>query len=178
MNNQPAPPQEKTAEPARHRAVSALRHALDAADPGTVAALRRASADSPPAAFYRLALAPLEEHLPPGGPPRDEYERRWTVVVSAMATALGLLGRIPFGEALARSGIAEARVTRLLEAHDAQLADLVRHVVHQLVQKGEAFDPNDLADLVLSDGTSYAAHARRRIARFFFRYLDARETRS
>ncbi len=163
----------RSPESARHYAVGALRHALSAADPGTLAALRRGSADSPPAAFYRITATVLDDVLPEGGPRRDESEARWMVVVSAMARAQGLLGRVPLGEALARAAVAEARVLRLLEAHDGQLADLVRHVVHQLVQRAVSFDSGDLADLVLTDGTSFHQHPRRRIARAYYRHMSA-----
>jgi CRISPR type I-E-associated protein CasB/Cse2 len=146
---------------------------LEAADPGTLAALRRAAPTSPPAAFYRVSVSVLDDQLPEGGTRRDAAEARWVVVVSAMATAQGLLARCPLGEALAKAGVAELRVLRLLEANDAQLADLVRHVVHQLVQKGQPFDPADLADLVLTAGTDRGPEPRRRIARSFYRHHAA-----
>jgi CRISPR type I-E-associated protein CasB/Cse2 len=167
----PAPPH---AVPRRHRAVAALGRALqpERADPGTLAALRRADPASPPPAFYRVTVDVLDEHLPEAGPLRDALEIRWAVVVSAMANAQGLLARVPLGEALARAGVAEMRVLRLLEAQDTQLADLVRHVVHQLVQKGQPFDPDDLADLVLTGGTDRAQEPRRRIARSYYRHAD------
>jgi hypothetical protein len=159
-------------EPPRHRAVAALRRVLDDSDPGTLAALRRADPASPPAAFYRVTVTVLDDHLPEDGQRRAAEEARWSVVVSAMANAAGLLARVPFGEALAKAGVAEMRVLRLLEAQDTQLPDLVRHVVHQLVQKAQPFDPNDLADLVLTAGTERASEPRRRIARSFYRHAD------
>ena len=160
----------RPAEPRRHRAVATLRRILEDADPGTLAALRRAEATSPPAAFYRVTVGALDEHLPEGGRYRDAIEARWVVVVSARASAVDFLSGVPLGEALARAEVAEVRVLRLLEAHDAQLADLVRHVVHQLVQKAQPFNPNDLADLVLTDGTERAQDPRRHIARNFYRH--------
>lgn len=160
----------KRTEPKRHSAVAALRYALEAADPGTLAALRRLDPSSPPAAFYRVTVSALDDHLPEKGNRRDELEARWAVVVAAMATAHGLLKPIPLGEALAKAGVAEMRVVRLLEAHEPQLAAVVRNVVHQLVQKAQAFEPNDLADLVLTDGTRHARESRRRIARSFYRH--------
>jgi CRISPR system Cascade subunit CasB len=153
----------------RHRLVAALRHAIEAADPGTAAALRRADPSSPPAAFYRLTVRLLDEHLPEAGPRRIVEEGRWAVVAAAMANAAGFMRRVPLGEALARAGVAEMRVVRLLEARDSQLADQVRNIVHQLVQKAQSFDPNDLADLVLSDSDD----PRRWIARSFYRHQGA-----
>ncbi len=154
----------------RHRAVAALRHALAAVDPGTIASLRRCDPDSPPAAFYRVTVDVLDEHLHQNGPRRDAEETRWAVVVSAMATAQGLLAPVPLGEALARAGVAEMRVTRLLEASSAQLPEIVRNIVHQLVQKAQPFDPNELADLVLTAGSHHEREPRRRIARSFYRH--------
>lgn len=174
MNDPVSLPTQPSAEPRRHRAVAALGRALNPkhADPGTLAALRRADPTSPPAAFYRVTVAVLDEYLPEAGPVRDALEGRWVIVVSAMANAAGLLARVPLGEALARAGVAEMRVLRLLEAQDSQLPDLVRHVVHQLVQKAQPFDPSDLADLVLTAGTERAQEPRRRIARSFYRHAD------
>jgi len=153
--------------------VVALQRALEASDPGTLAALRRADPASPPAAFYRIATSVLDEHLPESGPQRDALEARWSIVVSAMANAEGLLARVPLGEALAKAGVAEMRVLRLLEANEAQLADLVRHAVHQLVQKAQPFDANELADLVLTVGTERGRDPRRRVARTFYRHHSA-----
>lgn len=175
MNEAVPTPPKAPAEPPRHRAVAALRHVIESLDPGTLAALRRADPASPPPAFYRVTVSVLDDYLPEGGPRRLEQETRWAVVVSAMATAFsakaGLLARVPLGEALAKAGVAEMRVVRLLEAQDAQLPDLVRNIVHQLVQKAQPFDPNDLADLVLSDNDNRAA--RSRIARSFYRHEGA-----
>lgn len=154
----------------RHRAVAALKRILENADPGTLAALRRAEPASPPPAFYRVTVDALDDVLPEEGPRRSAEEVRWAVVVAAMANAGRFLAHVPIGEALAKAGVAEVRVVRLLEAHDAQLADLVRNAVHQLVQKGQPFDPNDLADLVLSDGGERERDARSRIARSFYRH--------
>lgn len=165
-----SPPIEATPWSKRQRAVGALRRSLEASDPGTLAALRRANPASPPPAFYRVTVDALDEVLSEGGPRRSAEEVRWAVVVSAMANAEGLLARVPLGEALAHAGVAEMRVVRLLEGHGEQLADLVRNAVHQLVQKAQPFDPNDLADLVLSDGEAWEQEPRSRIARSFYRH--------
>ena len=157
----------------RHLAVNALRYAIERADPGTRAALKRADFAAPPTAFYRVTVDILDEDFAGGGTRRAEIEARWIVVAAAMASAEGLLSRAPFGEALARAGVAEMRVLRLLEAHGSQLADLTRTIVHQLVQKAQSFDPQDLADLVLSDQTGREREPRARIARAFYRNFNA-----
>jgi CRISPR system Cascade subunit CasB len=163
-------PVRSTAESRRHLKVSALRRALDASNPGTLAALRRTDPAAPPAAFYRITVDALDEDAPEAGRSRDALETQWAVVVAAMASAQGLLGDVPLGLALARAGVTEMRVLRLLEARGPALADLVRGVVHQMVQRAERFDPNDLADLVLTNGTAGARAPRRRIARSFYRH--------
>jgi hypothetical protein len=173
VNDNPTDAPDDSTESPRRRIVAALRHALDAADPGTLAALRHGDPSSPPVAFYRVSVQALDAHLPEGGTRRDALEMRWAVVVYAMSSAQGLLARIPMGEAMAKADVAEMRLLRLLEAHGLQLADLVRHVVHQLVQKAQPFDPNDLADLVLSDDTEWAHAPRARIARSFYRHQSA-----
>lgn len=165
--------QAPTAKPQfkRNQAVEGLRRALADADAGTLAALRRALPASPPASFYRVTVGILDDLLPESGKLRDLVEARWVVVVSAMARATpGLLAPVPLGQAIALAGVAEMRLLRLLEAHDEQLADIVRNVVHQLVQKGQPFDPKDLADLVLYDGTEHEKATRRRVARDFYRH--------
>ena len=168
----PAPPLTE-AEPkrlTRRDVVAKLRGALDHADAGALAALRRADPSSPPAAFYRLAGAPLDELLGEAGPLRDKLEPAWVVLVSAMATAQDFLATVPLGEAMAKAGVAEMRVLRLLEAQAAQLPELVRNVVHQLVQKGQRFDPNDLANLLLARDDDRGP--RRTIARSYYRHAD------
>lgn len=164
----------------RRRAVMALRHIIETTDRGTLSALRRADPLDPPAAFYRVTVAALDDCLPAGGRERDSAEALWSVVLAAMAAATTpapggakvLLSDVPLGKALASATVAEARVVRLLEAGVGQLPDLVRHAVHQVLQKGQSFNPNDLADLVLTAGTPHAAIARARIARDYYRNID------
>lgn len=167
-------------ENARARALSALRHALQRADAGVLARLRRTDTSSPPPDFFRVSVDVLDELLPAKGERRDQEESRWAVIVQAMASALGtspgtggLLGGVPFGQALARAGIAEMRVLRLLEASDDQRPDLIRQVIHQLVSKGQPFSPTELADLVLDREPERAERARRQIARNFYRHIDS-----
>lgn len=175
----PAHTQSSPSSTARGRALGALRASLQRADPGVLAQLRRGDPSSPPPAFFRIAVGTLDEVLTARGAEYARDESRWAVVAKSMAMALGtagstggLLGTVPFGEALARAGVAERRVLQLLEAHDDRLATLVRHVVSQLVSKGQPFAPNDLADLVIDDGTERGETARRRIARHFYRHHD------
>lgn len=170
MNEQPSAVRGALPASPLHQLLAVFRRAI-ASDPGTVAALRRADPCSPPAVFYRLTAHLLDEHMPEVGPLRDAYESRWVVIASAMASAKGLPeSGPPLGEALAKAGVSEMRVVRLLEAEPGQLPDLIRHAVQQLTQKGQAFDPIDLAYLVLSAGTDRARRPRRSIARDFYRH--------
>ena len=180
-------PQEATSSPteatnaahsSRKSALEALRHALEqVADPGTLAALRRMDPACPPPAFFRLMAASLDDILPPDGQARDLAETSWALVSQAMAMATGgrrgssLLGRVPFGQALAQAGVAEMRLLRLLNASGEQRHALVRGVVHQLVSAGQTFDPSQLADLVLARDDDAEERARRSIARQFYRHV-------
>jgi CRISPR type I-E-associated protein CasB/Cse2 len=178
--NDGAPAKDESHHDKRRRVLGALRHRLQRADPGELSSLRRSEPASPPPAFFRIAVDLLDDVLPPQGPRRDALESRWALLAKVIATALGtspstggLLGNVPFGEALARADVAEMRLLRLLEAHEGQLDDLVRQVVAQLASKGQPFSINDLADLVLDHGSDHAESARRRIARSFYRSTNA-----
>jgi hypothetical protein len=167
----PASPEAAPKKPTRRELVARLRRELEQADPGTLAALRRFNGDTlPPPAFYRLTVGLLDEHLAElaeSKPLRDDLEVRWAVIVASMAAAQDFLGSVPLGEAMAMADVAEMRVLRLLEANHAQLPALVRNIVHQLVQRGKPFDPNDIADLVLAHDEKAP---RSRIARSFYRH--------
>ncbi len=167
----PTPADAAPKKPTRREGVARLRRALENADPGTLAALRRFGGDSlPPPAFYHLTVGILDEQLEglAESKLRDEVDSQWAVLASAMASAQGFLGNVPLGEAMAKAGVAEMRVLRLLEANANQLPDLVRNIVHQLVQKGQPFDPNDLANLVLAREGDKSP--RSTIARSFYRH--------
>lgn len=153
----------------RRRVVGALLHAIDAAEPGTVAELKRMSPELPSAAFYRLTTGLLDAIEPASGDRRDAADRRWTVVARAMALGRGLHGNVRLGAALAHADVAELRMLRLLEAHGTQLADALFGVLHQLVSKGQTWSPYDVAELVLSDGEPFESSVRRTLAREFYR---------
>jgi len=159
----------------RDKTVAALRIALDpkSADAGVIAALRRCDPESPPPAFYRVATGILDKYDDNLGTNRDDRDTRWTIVASAFARAQGFLdGFVPFGQALAQANVAEMRFLRLMEASTFQLPHVVRSVVHQLTQKGQPFDPRELADLVLTADTEEGRMVRRRIARSYYRHAD------
>lgn len=149
--------------------------------PGDVAALRRMPPGRPGgAAFWRLVAARLEPdgHLPIGdGQARDRAEMHWGAILSGMAHTKGLHRRgMRLGQALAEAGVSEMRLLRLLRANDAALWDIVRVTVHQLASQGVPLDWSEMADLILSDGTSREETARRSVARAYYRHVYASST--
>jgi CRISPR system Cascade subunit CasB len=172
-----APP--RTAFERRTRAVQRLRYSIEKeSDPGTLAALRRMRPELPPPVFFRITIDKdgsgiLDDVLPRDPEARLEAESLWALVTQAMAMAVShgtsLLSRTSLGEALARADVAELRVLRLLNARGDQRFSVVRGIVHQLVARGERFNPEDLAHLLLSDEDG-AEPTRRRIASSFYRH--------
>jgi CRISPR system Cascade subunit CasB len=148
--------------------------------PGDVAALRRSRPDSIDApAFWRIAAVDLADWLEHDEPRRDEGERRWAVILQAMAELRGLHNpRRSLGAALADTEVAEHRVLRLLRASAEGLFDAVRIIAHHLATKGVSFNCADLAWLVLSDGRSDEEPVRRRIARNYYATQSSKEART
>lgn len=151
----------------RRAVVGALSATLQHMSPGDLAALRRMQSGSPHCpAFWKLLVAELADQLPTDDAHRRETERRWGVIVAAMANGLLSPGR-RFGSALGEA-VPEARVVKLLRAHDEALANAVRVTVHHLASQGVRFDPFDLARLVLSDGGDDEDDVRRNIYQDYF----------
>lgn len=153
--------------------VSSLARDLDEVlSSGDVAELRRMRPDDPGcAAYWKLVAGRFEPRgaLPESGPLREESERRWAVILAAMARLRGLhRPGLRLGRVLAEHRVAEPRVLRLLRARGEALEDAVRLLAHQLSSAGAVVDCTDLARLVLSDGRSDETAVRRRIARDFF----------
>lgn len=180
-----------TASPLRRdpvaEALRALTYDIDhRLDPGDVAALRRGDRGSASPAFWRMVV----EHLEPrdlvsaGNQAVDGVnvaERRWTVIMAALARSRGLRGPATLGAALAMGAVAEMRVLRLLNATGDAIEGQVRSTVHQLERKAILFDPLHLAQLILFDDGpglgSLGDNVRRRIARDFYR-TSQREART
>lgn len=148
--------------------------------PGDVAALRRSRPDSIDGpAFWRIAAVELADSLEHDEPRRDEGERRWAVILQALAELRGLHNpRRSLGDALADAEVNEHRVLRLLRASAESLFDAVRIIAHHLATKGVAFNCADLAWLVLSDGRSDEEAVRRRIARNYYATQSSTEART
>ena len=167
-----------------YAAVWRLAHALDPANDqgaipsGDASALRREDGARSPT-FYKIATLLLSSELEGlRGELLGEAERRWARVVHLLARTGGLhrLGAPSVGTALANAGVAEARLLRLLRAEGDATDAAARAAVAPLVQRAMAFDPVDLAALVLSaPSAAWRFHiedgdaVRRRVARDFYR---------
>jgi CRISPR type I-E-associated protein CasB/Cse2 len=140
--------------------------------PGDVSALRRlGTAGWGVPIFWRIVTRTLEPlGLIASGERREQDEKRWAVVLAALAALDGQHVRgVRLGRALAEAGVSELRVERLLRAHDDALLALVRPLAHQLASKGTKFDQVGLVELVLSDGAAHEDLVRRAIGRDFYR---------
>lgn len=154
------------------RLVGHLAHLVARAlSPGDVAQLRRMTeADPHCPAFWRIAATALEPAgALPQGALRDEAERRWAVLLNAMALGADLHApRAPLGRALAQAGYSDLRFVRLLRARGSAFADAARSAARYLAAKATPFDFRDFARLVLSEGRADEETVRRRIARTYY----------
>ncbi|MGB8930128.1 MAG: type I-E CRISPR-associated protein Cse2/CasB [Anaeromyxobacteraceae bacterium] len=145
--------------------------------PGDVAQLRRITwADANCRAFWRLAAEVLvPDGAIPEGAGRDDAERRWAVILNAIALANGLYApRRRMGAALADAGFSELRFVRLLRASGPAVGSAAATAVRYLAAKGEPFDFAELALLVLSDGRADEADVRKRLARSYYAAENAK----
>ena len=113
-----------------------------------------------------LVVRHLEAELPVGDG-RDEALRRWAVILRTCAQLDHRPG-YRLGTALAKSGVSEMRVTRLLRTNGETLWDAVRSVAHQLVSAGTPVDIVGIGMLVLSDGAPNEQLVRQGIANDFY----------
>lgn len=152
----------------------ALHKALGVMSNGDRASLRKMSPeDLHQPAFWKLSTGFLQAALPPEDTAwRAVQEQRWAVVLSVAASALHSPS-MRLGSALARAGVAEVRLTRLLRARGDQLPVAVRTLAQQIVTSGVPFDFADLAWLVLSEGSADEDRARQQIARDYYRAVGA-----
>ncbi len=142
---------------------------------GLAAELRRMRpGDVDCAAFWKVCVSHLEGEFEGSESRIAELERRWSVILVALASMAGLHrpGR-RFGTALARAEVSEARVLKLLHARGDPLADAMRTSCHQLAAASEHVDLAEVARLVLSDGRKDEDLTRRRIARAYYRSMGA-----
>lgn len=156
--------------------------------PGEQAALRRnwnlgAARAAAELAFWKIVVRVLE----PQELYRDrlmelplaELERRWRVILAAIAT-LYLQHSSPaqLGAALAQAGLSEHRILRVLKAEGAGLEAGVRALVHQLASSGTRVNLAELAEIVFFDGSRHDDQIRRRVALSYYRAREATEKTS
>ncbi|MFW6085771.1 MAG: type I-E CRISPR-associated protein Cse2/CasB [Myxococcota bacterium] len=154
--------------------VGRLGHAMqEALSRGDVAALRRTRPEagvSP--SYFKVAavyLEPAGVFAHGGRAVREQLDRRWASILSAMAIMEGLHApSVPLGRALGHADYAEPRLLRLLRARGEALFDAVRVTSHFLASKGQHASHVDVARLVLSDGRADEEMVRRWIARDYY----------
>lgn len=133
---------------------------------GDLAELRRMDPERPDApAFFRM----LVQHRPHAGP---DFARRCARLVRLLALCPEALQAGSLGEAMAKHGISEARVQKLLAARGEALAVQIALIARRLTQK-RALPYRELGELLLWDDDGDAAdRARLKIARDYFSALD------
>ena len=132
---------------------------------GPLAELRRMDPRQPaaaPPALHRL-LARVPDELSHG----QQFDR-WFLFVHLLALAAPERhrGGQSLGTALFAAGYSDGRLTRLLEAPEADLSVVLPRMVRFLVAHGERLDPFELAHLTLRRDK---APNRLRIARDYYR---------
>ena len=133
---------------------------------GPLAELRRLdprqAAPGQPALHRLLARYVADERL------RRDGMHRWMLLIHLLALAApdGLRGGVSLGRALVAAGYNEGRLTRLLQAPEADFPVVLPRMLRFVVAKGGSIDPHELADLVLWGG---GEPARLRIARDYYR---------
>lgn len=147
---------------------------IEHAGTGERAALARLAPDQPrrPHEIAALARALLSAGLEPETW-RPATWQRWTLIAHGMALA-GHDGTGRLGAQLARAGVAESRVTKLLTARGDAFVPLLPRVLRLLVSKNVRPNWKELGPLVLKENsieredTQQAEHIRLRIAGAYF----------
>jgi CRISPR system Cascade subunit CasB len=158
--------------PSLARLIGALALCLSRMGNGPLAELRRMDPSDPSGGAFWGVLFDLVEpaHNLDAAPGRDEQERRWAVILRAMAHLPHQSGA-RLGDALAESGFSELRFVRLLRSRGPELADAVRQMVAFLASKGAHVDHADTARLVLFQDEPRDEEVRRDLARRYYAQL-------
>jgi len=137
---------------------------------GDVASLRRLDPSDPfsPAVWKVLSIVLDDEEAQRMS---EERERRWAVIIGAMAQGPPHAYGMPLGTSLAAHNWSEVRLVRLLEARGQQLFDHVRRMAQYLRSKGATANYGDLARLILFQEGDAATGIRHRIAKHYYRQL-------
>lgn len=163
-----------------NNAVTMLSSRVQELDNGPRAELRRATPKSPwSAALWRL-LALLPEHAWSWDEERRaQEERRWSVLLAAMAASSGLHGATPqrMGTTLKEASYSEQRLNRLLRAEGDGLFDEIRTMAASLESKGHTPNWYQLARLLFMDASTDAGESiRRQIARDYYSAAHQEQT--
>jgi CRISPR system Cascade subunit CasB len=168
-----APAPADTRSPLRRDLFGALAAWIARASTGDRAALARLKADAlQPHELAALAKALLHAGLSPERWQPETWPR-WALIAQGMALAGHATG--PLGQQLARAGVAESRVTKLLTARGPAFVQLLPRVLRLLASKNVAPNWRELGALVLAEGDpssqSDAEALRLRIAGPYFSEL-------
>lgn len=138
----------------------ALSRHIAKATTGDRAALSRLK----PQALQPHQLAALSRALLAGGLSLESWHAdtwpRWALIAQGIALA-GHDGQDRLGRQLARAGVSESRVTKLLTSRGDAFVQLLPRVVRLLASKGVAPNWHELGGLVLSEARSDPASVDR-----------------
>ena len=131
----------------------ALASHIQRAGPGDRAALARLQPDAlQPHALAALSRALLAAGLSPESWHPDTWPR-WALIAHGMALA-GHDGKQKLGMQLARAGIAESRVTKLLTSRGDAFRQGLPRLLRLLASKGVAPNWRELGELVLNESSA------------------------
>ncbi len=134
--------------PVRNEPYAALHAFVQRASPGEKAALARLDPDAlQPHQLAALSRALLAAGLSPEQWHPDTWPR-WALIAHGIALA-GHDGKQRLGVQLARAGVAESRVTKLLTSRGAAFKQLLPRLLRLLASKGVAPNWRELGELVL-----------------------------
>lgn len=142
---------------------------------GDLAELRRIDPEEPyTPALWKLLLSRVPEQHRRG----NESERRWAILLMAMAHCAGLHDpKTAFGAALAEAGWSELRFVRLLRARGDNLDKELRRLAQYLASKKQHANWADAAWLLFVQDGDHAEETRQRIAKSYYTYQYASEQR-
>jgi CRISPR system Cascade subunit CasB len=139
--------------PRRSELFGALAAHIGRAAPGERAALARLQ----PEALKPHQLAALSRALLAAGLDPDHWHAdswpRWALIAQGMALA-GHDGKQRLGAQLAKAGVAESRVTKLLTSRGGAFTQLLPRVLRLLASKGVEPNWRELGTLVLNQSSS------------------------
>lgn len=139
---------------------------------GELAQLRRISPEQPfTPALWRLLMM-LELQQAPEWMSQHQWERRWALILMAMAHCRGLQNfEISFGEALAKAGWSELRFVKLMKSKDQLLETQIRQVSRFLAGKNQPANWAEAAELILYQSGEAAEKIRVNISRKYYTTL-------